>query len=84
MKKWTHRITELQGLEGTSRYHQAGALQQVAQVGIQIGLEFISRKGNSSTSLGSLFYCSISPGREEILLCISMELPVFQFLPSAP
>ena len=42
--------TELLGLEGTFRDHQvqppckAGSLQQVAQVGVQMGLEFLQRR----------------------------------------
>jgi len=45
-----HRITEWQEMEGTSGDHwvqppaKAGFLQQVAQVGIQMGLEYLQRR----------------------------------------
>ena len=62
---WDHRITDLQELEGTSRDHQvqppckAGPLQQAAQVGVQADLEYLQRR-ESTTSLGSLFQCSVT------------------------
>ena len=45
-----HKITELYGLEGTSRdcrvlpLCKAGTLQQAAQVGVQTGLQYLQRK----------------------------------------
>jgi len=47
---WIHRITESQGLEGTSRDHpvqspaKASTLQLVTQVGVQLGLEYLPRR----------------------------------------
>ena len=45
-----HRITEWQGLEGTSKGHQiqpparTGSLKQVAQVDVQMSLEYLHRR----------------------------------------
>ena len=49
-KKNNHRIAESQGLEGTSRKlgvqppAKAGTLQQVTQVDVQMGLEYLRRR----------------------------------------
>ena len=61
-KRW---ITESQSLEGTSGDHRvqppakAGSLQQVAHVGVQMGLEYLL-EGDFTTCLGSLFQCSVT------------------------
>ena len=43
----------------------------------------ISREGDSTTPLGSLFQCC-HPHSEEVLPRVQLELPIFQFVPTAP
>ena len=60
-----HGITELQELEGTSRDHwiqlpcKGGPLQQAAQVGIQVGLEYLQR-GRIHNPSGQPVQCSVT------------------------
>ena len=75
------------GLEETSGEHQfqspakAGSLQQVTQESIQEVLN-ISSEVDFTTSLGSLFQCSVT--LSEVLSHVQMKIPVFQFVPTVP
>ena len=83
-----HRITKLQRVEGTSSDQEsnlsakAGSLQQIAQVDIQTGLEYLYRKRLCNASGQPVpvlhhTYC------EEVLLHVCMELPMFMFQATA-
>lgn len=73
-------IAERQGLEETWRSSgltptKAGSLQQVAQEGVQVGLDFF-RETDSTATLGSLCQCC-HPHSYGIFPHICMEIPVF-------
>lgn len=67
-------FTELQGLEGTARNHQvqlsskAGSLQQVTQIGVQMGPEYIQRKRLPSLS-----------GQPDFILLQAVLLPLYSY-----
>lgn len=83
-----HRITELQGLEGASRYQVqppviAETLQQVVQVDIQMGLEYLHRRKLHHLSVQPVpVLCH--PYHKEVLPQICVEFPVFQLLAITP
>ena len=60
---------------------KAGSLQQVTHVGRQVGLNYLQRKGLLS---GQPFPVLCHSDSKEVLPCVSMESPVFQFQPAAP
>ena len=75
-KDLSHIITELQGLEGTSRDHQVQppakqvpSLQQVAQESIQMSSEYLQGR-----RLLHLLFRADTPGA---LPHVQMELPMF-------
>ena len=80
-----YRITELQGLEGTSRDHRVqphcktGPLLQAAQVGIQVGLEHLQRRRiHNLPGLSVPVLCHLHC--EEVPSHIGAELPMLQFM----
>ena len=82
-------ITELKGLERTSRDHQvhplckAGSLQQAAQVGIQAGLEYLQKRRTHNLP-GQPVPVLHHPQHEEVLSHIAVELPMLQFMATSP
>ena len=84
-----HTITELKRLEGTTRDHQvqppakASTLQQVTQVGIQIGLEYLQgRRIHNLPRQAVLMLCY--PHCEEVPLYIGAELSMLKFMAISP
>ena len=82
-----HRITELKGLEGTSKDRvqppcKAGSLQQAAQVGVQRGLEYLQRRVHSLP--GQPLPVLRHPRCEEVSSHVGVELPMLQFMDVSP
>lgn len=75
------RMTELYGSEGTSRDPQvpdkAGSLQRPCWQASRQVLS-ISREGNSTPSLGSLFQFLVTLRAKEFFPRVPAELPMFQ------
>jgi len=74
-------VTELHGLEETSGDDQvqtpakAGTLQQITQVGIQSGLEYLQRRLSSLS--GQPVPVLRHSHSKEVLPCVQMEITVF-------
>ena len=89
LSEMNHKITELQRLEGTSRYHQvqppckAGPLQQAAQGGIQAGLEHFQRRRIHNLP-GQPVPELCHPYCEEVPSHIGVALPMLQFRAVSP
>ena len=62
--------------------NKAGSLQQVTQVGVQAALEYLQRRTHHNLSVQPVPVLHHSDSKE-VLPCVSMELPVFQFMPIA-
>ena len=85
-----HRIAESQGLEGTSVDHllqpplpRQGHLKQVAQDHVQVGFEYLQRRRLHNLS-GQPVPVLHHPQRDEVLLHVQMELPMFHFVSVVP
>ena len=84
---WFHRITECSGLEGTPVGHlvQPPCRSRVTYSGLHRTLSRrvlnISREGDSTTSLGSLFQCSVTLRGKKFFLGFSWSFPGFSLCP---
>ena len=77
---WKHRIPAWSGLEGTSVGH---LVQPAAEAGSPTaGWVFnISREGDSTTSLGSLFQCSVTLRGKKFFLVFRRNFLCFSLCP---
>ena len=86
---YSQRITESWGLEGTSGDHlvppaKAGSPKAGCTGPCPSGFSVSLREGDSTTPLGSLFWCSVTLNVKNFFPHVQMELPMLQFVPVAP
>jgi len=80
-----HRVVgvgrDLCGSASPNLLPKQGHLQQAAQDLVQAGLEFISREGESTTSLGSLFQGSVTLRGKKFFLMFRQSFLCFSLCP---
>jgi len=71
---------DLYGSSSPAPLTKKGHLQQAAQDLVQVGLN-ISREGDSTTSLGKVFQCSVTLRGKKFFLMFSWNFPCFSLCP---